>query len=632
MRTASHLWWLLRLALAFAVAVAAWFIARDRGINEYPRLALALAIVALWTVLERAFARDLAVPAAKDDGLLPVTARQEATLIRRKLSEGLAPFAAERARLRSPYAVPWYLLLGPEGVGKSTVIGNSGLRVLGSPATEETTRGCAVIATGEAAFFDVAASYVARQSLAGPEAAGWRALLAGIADRRPRLPLNGVILALSPADLVLADPIEREDLADGIRARLRDVDAKMRSRVPVYVLLTKLDLVPGFIEYFDRLDADQRSQAWGFAFPLEEPNAGVAAVDGFVRAFDALLDDLKRRQVDLLHRESDRRRSAMILGFPSQLAALMPAISDVLERVFRKDERGRRSLLRAVFLTSGRQDLLTIDRLLPSMAERFALPPTAALPPDLTIEEGALGWFITRPLRESILREAGLIFRQRNPYRGLFLARAAVATMVIAVCALVAAAFAPAFQNTARQVQELIGEIDRHKGTLGGKDLAGQVRLMDFLASTAPDLPTLPQPFAHLPPPLDLDPGHMRRLRQVFEGGQRLIYDRAFLPVLVSEVQDSLADAKLGQAQLAGALHAYRMLGGAEQPDAQILDPWLQAAASRSMPGDALAEERRQFVEYGLAMAARAARKVPLDHDLLASADLRLSPPARSTP
>ncbi len=333
----GHLWWLLRLALAFAASVAVWVVARGRGIEEIPCLAIALIVVALWAVLERAFGNDLA-PVPETDEPLPATARQEAALVRRKLAEGLAVFKTLPRRLRSPYALPWYLLLGPEGVGKSTVIGNSGLRLLSQPATSETTHGCTVIATEEATFFDVASSYVARRQMAPTETAGWRALLGGLVERRTRLPLNGVILALSPADLVLADPIEREDTAGGIRARLSELDAKLKRRVPVYVMLTKLDLIPGFIEYFDRLDVDQRSQAWGFAFPLEEANAGVAAVEGFVRTFDGLLDDLKRRQTDLLHRESDRRRAAMILGFPSQLAALMPVIADILDRVFRPDE------------------------------------------------------------------------------------------------------------------------------------------------------------------------------------------------------------------------------------------------------------------------------------------------------
>jgi type VI secretion system protein ImpL len=621
----GHLWWLLRLILAFAAAVGVWYLARGRGLDDYSHFALGLAVVALWAFLERAFADDIAVARTAPDDPLPASARQEASLVRRRLSEGLAPLKTLRRRLRSPYATPWYLLLGPEGVGKSTVIGNSGLKILGQPQTAETTRGCTVILTEEATFFDVAAGYVMRQKITPVENAGWRALLSGLTDRRRRLPLNGVILALSPADLVIADPVEREDLADGIRARLRELDAKMRFRLPVYVMLTKLDLVPGFVEYFDRLDPDQRSQAWGFTFPLEEPNAGVAAVEGFVRAFDALLDDLKHRQTDLLHRESDRRRSAMILGFPSQLAALMPVISDVLDRVFRPDDRGKRPLLRAVYLTSGRQDLLTIDRMLPPMAERFALPPTAALPPDLTVEEGALGWFITRPLRESILREAGLVFRQRNPFRGLFVMRTTVTTAVIAICLLVGVAFVPVFQGTARQVQELIGDIDRHKARLGGPDMAGQVRLMEFLATTTPDLPTLPHPFSRLPEPLDLDPGHIDRLRAVFIDSQVLIYNRAFFPPTLGVVQNKLADANAPKAQIASALHAYREMGGAETPDAQTMDPWFQAAAQQSMPGDALMQERRRFVEYGLAQFLRTPHKLALSHDLLASADQRLA-------
>ncbi len=73
------------------------------------------------------------------------------------------------------------------------------------------------------------------------------------------------------------------------------------------------------------------------------------------------------------------------------------------------------------------------------------------------------------------------------------------------------------------------------------------------------------------------------------------------------------------------------MLGGAELPAAQTLDPWLQIVAAKTMPEANFAEERQQFIEYGLAQFLRGPRKLPLAHDLLASADQRLLA-ARSTP
>ncbi len=625
-----HLWWLLRLCLAVAVAAGLWFAAGQRELDERLRFAAAVGPMVLWALVEYVIAQWGAGATDGADENLPATAAQEVALIRRRLAQGFAPFRHGPRRLRRPYAIPWYLLLGPEGVGKSTIIGNSGLRLLGEPATAETMRGCAVIATEEAAFIDVASNYVASQDRGSATSAGWRALLGGLIERRPLLPLNGVILALSPADLVIADPLERDDLADGVRARLREIDARMGMRLPVYVLLTKLDLVPGFIEYFDRLDPEQRGQAWGFSFAHESANAGVAAVEGFVRAFDALLADLKNRQSDLLHRETDRRRTAMILGFPSQLAALAPVIATTLERIFMPDERSRRPLLRAVYLTSGRQDLLTIDRMLPSLAERFALPPNTALPPDLTVTEGELGWFIRRPLKESILREAGLVLTQRHPYRRRSITLGLAASFVIAVCAFVAFEFTPTFQAKAREVQQLIADIDRQKGVIGGGDMAAHVKLVDYLAKAERDLPEPNQALARLPLHLDPDLDHVERLHGAFDEARLKIYRRILLPPLVGQVQDRLADPKAGTGERTSALHAYRMLGGAEPPDAETIDPWLQLVAMQSLPGDHLAAERMRLVAFGLAMFMRGPHDVPLDHDLLAAGEARLSTPTRT--
>ncbi len=45
--------------------------------------------------------------------------------------------------------------------------------------------------------------------------------------------------------------------------------------VPVYILITKCDLLSGFGEYFDELDDNGRAQVWGMTFPLETNGAAV---------------------------------------------------------------------------------------------------------------------------------------------------------------------------------------------------------------------------------------------------------------------------------------------------------------------------------------------------------------------
>ena len=63
-------------------------------------------------------------------------------------------------------------------------------------------------------------------------------------------------MALSASDLLTADEKERERHVTSIRARLDEISRTLRIAVPVYVLVTKCDLVAGFSEFFDDLDRD----------------------------------------------------------------------------------------------------------------------------------------------------------------------------------------------------------------------------------------------------------------------------------------------------------------------------------------------------------------------------------------
>ena len=73
--------------------------------------------------------------------------------------------------------------------------------------------------------------------------------------------------------------------------------ARLRLRVPVYMVFSKADQLTGYSEYFDDLDAEARAQAWGMTFPLAR------GVDLFASEFRLLLERLERRLFERLQAE-----------------------------------------------------------------------------------------------------------------------------------------------------------------------------------------------------------------------------------------------------------------------------------------------------------------------------------------
>jgi type VI protein secretion system component VasK len=325
---------------------------------------------------------------------------------------------------RARYRVPLFLVLGPGGSGKSSILKQSDLQ-LGNGVRI----GDAVWWAGKEGIFVEAPLGTGHETILQ--------LTTLLAALRPDLPLNGILLVLAPADLALADSIEYESLTQATTESIREIERRTRRRYPVYLLLSKVDLAPGFREFFDRHEPQERQQAWGFGLPFEglaRPQGGEAGDKALTDGFRGILAALRLRLIEWLSREGDPIRSGRIQSFGAQIATISDTIRPMLEALFpddRPDWKG--AALRGVFLTSARQEALAIDPLLPEMSLRFAMPRSGTVPPDLGLDEEEHGFFISGALRKGAFQEAGLSLKE-SPYHIRLLLQWLAAACVVTAC------------------------------------------------------------------------------------------------------------------------------------------------------------------------------------------------------
>ncbi|MDB6010418.1 MAG: type secretion protein [Gammaproteobacteria bacterium] len=308
------------------------------------------------------------------------------------------------------YDLPWYMIIGPPGAGKTTVLVNSGLNFplaqkFGKEALRGVggTRSCDWWFTDQAVLLDTAGRYTTQDSNQAADAAGWTAFLQLLRKHRPRQPINGVIVAMSAAELLTLDEQGREQHSRAIRERLDELGRDLRIEFPVYFLVTKCDLVAGFTPLFDELGEDARSQVWGATFALNVTESGQAA-ESFTGEFDRLLERLQQRVMPRMQAERDPARRLAVLAFPQQMALLKPILGDLLKQVFGASRFDHKVLLRGVYFTSGTQEGTPIDRLLGSIARSFGFE-SAVAPPGAS---AGRAYFIERLLKRVIFQEAGL--------------------------------------------------------------------------------------------------------------------------------------------------------------------------------------------------------------------------------
>src|SRR4051812_13888061 len=355
--------------------------------------------------------------AKKSDQLVAAVVKQstasdrptaESVQLRERFEEAVAALKQKRRSGHSLYDLPWYAIIGAPGSGKTTALVNSGLNF---PLEQRSgrgalrgiggTRNCDWWFTDEAVLLDTAGRYTTQDSDATADSAGWSEFLALLRKYRKRRPLNGIILAVSAQDL-MQPPEALEAHIDAARRRLNELNSELKIQLPVYLVVTKADLIAGFTEYFDDLDVRERAQVWGVTFPLEATQKGTAA-DAFGAEFDSLVVRLNERLFARVEEERDISRRARTFGLPQQVAALRDPLMRYVTGVFSSTRFDRQVLLRGVYFTSGTQEGTPIDRLLGAIGRRFGVASEAVTP-------GGRGkaYFIERLLKDVMFAESGL--------------------------------------------------------------------------------------------------------------------------------------------------------------------------------------------------------------------------------
>jgi len=109
----------------------------------------------------------------------------EALQLRERFEEAVAALKQKRKRGHSLYDLPWYVIVGAPGSGKTTALVNSGLNFpleqrsgRGSLRGVGGTRNCDWWFTDEAVFLDTAGRYLTQDSDAASDSAGWSEFLA----------------------------------------------------------------------------------------------------------------------------------------------------------------------------------------------------------------------------------------------------------------------------------------------------------------------------------------------------------------------------------------------------------------------------------------------------------------------
>lgn len=167
------------------------------------------------------------------------------TAIRKKFHAGLAELSRSG---RDLYTLPWYLVLGNSGAGKTEAIRQSGLDF--PEGLHEPHQGLGGTLnmdwwfSNHAILLDTAGRLLMENLEQGhnPE---WAEFLQLLRKNRPNCPINGTLLAISAESLLTSSDEELDAQMRVIGEQLHVIEKTLDIRFPVYVIVTKLDLLVG---------------------------------------------------------------------------------------------------------------------------------------------------------------------------------------------------------------------------------------------------------------------------------------------------------------------------------------------------------------------------------------------------
>ncbi|HEY3519365.1 MAG TPA: type VI secretion system membrane subunit TssM, partial [Gammaproteobacteria bacterium] len=422
---------------------------------------------------EKKLVAEMVAPPLVPEG--PDASQEERAKIQKRFEEAMAVLKKSRGRKGklNLYDLPWYILIGPPGSGKTTALVNSGLRFpladrFGPDAIRGVggTRNCDWWFTDDAVLIDTAGRFTTQDSDANVDHAGWTSFLDLLKRFRKRRPINGILVALSVTDLLAQTEAQRQSQAQAIKERVAELDQHFGIRFPVYVLFTKCDLVAGFMEFFDDLGRAEREQVWGMTFQhSDDPEANPAAA--FDAEYDLLLRRLNERLISRIAQERDLTRRGLMHGFPQQMLALKSSCAAFVRDVFEGSRYSKGSMLRGVYFTSGTQEGTPIDRLMGVLAKTFALD-AQVLPAQLA--GGGKSFFITDLLRKVAFSEAELAGASRRvELQRAWLQRGTYAGVAVVVVVLLVA-WVFAFFDSRAYVQRMGEDVKRARELVSAVD------------------------------------------------------------------------------------------------------------------------------------------------------------------
>lgn len=499
----------------------------------------------------------------------------ESAELKDKFNQAFSLLKNNKAGPSSLTELPWYMIIGSPGSGKTTLLSNSGLKFplfneFSNQAIQGVggTKNCDWWITQDAVLLDTAGRYTSQDSHQEADKSGWTNFLELIKKYRKK-PVSGLLVSFSMSDLITLSEYELNQQIMQMKQRIAEVNDFFSTKFPIYIIITKSDLVAGFSQFYETFSHKEREQTFGITFDRNESISG-DLLNTFTQKFNALMQSITRRQWQRISLERDASRKSLIYSFSDQFSDLRPALANVIDNLSKQDDGLTTGIVRGLYFTSGTQYGAPIDRMIAKVSQNFGLKNTAKA----LWNNDQRSYFIKELLKDVVFPESdqfGVLTgyeNRKNTIKKASMAIAGIFTLAISVGLFIS------YNNNDSYITLSEKSVDSWSEQYENSDKSGDIRsyipaLNDFSNNIAALIEQDNAQFS------GLGLAQSDSLQGALTASYGRLLSTVLLPYVQSEVELQLSNTEEASEHYQ-ALKAYLMLSSTNNRDDEFLIFWLE--------------------------------------------------------
>ncbi len=229
--------------------------------------------------------------------------------------------------IKDKYSQPWYLMLGISGAGKSSLLRG----FTHDDFTEDEDEPLSWWFLKNGVVLDVEGDVFIPNG--SPD--NWITVLHLLYRYRGKRPINGIILTIPATELYGKNKLSLEDIkyrANYIARKLQFTQNYLGLKLPIYIVITKTDVIPGFQSFCSEMPIRNRGNMLGWSSPFVPDTIYNSNILNM--AFDDLENELNNIRLEIFSESIASATQDGIFVFPGELLSIKEQLGYYINAIF----------------------------------------------------------------------------------------------------------------------------------------------------------------------------------------------------------------------------------------------------------------------------------------------------------